>query len=175
MGWILVPPTRLQQINVVHPEMASKLEQIQVVEVLADFHQLLSSPSIRNKSPCSYLSVGLSRGEAGQHILGGRLWWRISTDIFSLVGVKPPTFFLGCNHGSHRQHWYYSIDLEDEEFIYVLSLLGSYNKKCWCRAKPCITVGMLATIGGNLQNTASCVCLWWISASVSAYKSQIKV
>lgn len=54
----------------------------------------------RNQSPRRHLSVRLSRGKTGQHILGGRLWWRISANIFSLVGVKPPTFSFGCNHGS---------------------------------------------------------------------------
>lgn len=54
----------------------------------------------RNQSPRRHLSVRLSRGKTGQYILGGRLWWRISSNIFSLVGVKPPTFSFGCNHGS---------------------------------------------------------------------------
>lgn len=54
----------------------------------------------RNQSPRRHLSVRLSRGKTGQRILGGRLWWRISANIFSLVGVKPPTFSFGCNHGS---------------------------------------------------------------------------
>lgn len=103
-----------------------------LVEVLADVHQLLSCClHYRNQSPRGHLHVHLSRGEAGKHILAGGLWWRISADIFSLVGVrkKTPTFSLGCNHGSHWQCWYCSIDVGEEEFIYLLSLLGSYNLK----------------------------------------------
>lgn len=102
------------------------------VEVLADVHQLLSCClHSRNQSPRGHLPVHLSRGEADKHILAGGLWWRISADIFSLVGVrkKPPTFSLGCNHGSHWQCWYCSIDVGKEEFIYLLSPLGSYNFK----------------------------------------------
>lgn len=93
-----LPPIRLQQLNVAHQEMASMLWKHALVEVLDDFHRhpLCS----RNQSPRRHLSVRLSRGKTGQHILGGRLWWRISASIFSLVGVKPPTFSFGCNHGS---------------------------------------------------------------------------
>lgn len=69
-----------------------------LVEVLADVHQLLSCClHYRNQSPRGHLPVHLSRGEAGKHILAGGLWWRISADIFSLVGVqkKNSHFFLG--------------------------------------------------------------------------------
>ncbi|PWA26653.1 hypothetical protein CCH79_00000690 [Gambusia affinis] len=94
---------------------------------LASFHQLLSSPlrsRCRNQSPRRRRAVRLSWAEPGQPILGGRLRRRSSADVFSLVGVKPPAFLWGRNHGSHRQPWYCSIDLRDEEFIYLPSPLG---------------------------------------------------
>lgn len=57
--------------------------------VFANVQQLLSCwLHYRNQSPRGQLSVHLCGGEAGKHILGGRLWWRISTDVFSLVGVQ---------------------------------------------------------------------------------------
>lgn len=78
--------------------MASILCKHAVVDVLDDFHQ--NALCYRNQSPCRHLSVRLSRGKTSQRILGGRLWWRLSANIFGLVGVKPPTFSFGCNHGS---------------------------------------------------------------------------
>lgn len=54
-----VPPLRLRWINVVQREMASKL---QVVEVLADFHQHLSIPSITGTSPHAATSLSVSPG-----------------------------------------------------------------------------------------------------------------
>lgn len=57
-----VPPLRLRRINVAHPGMASKLWRYQVVEVLADFHQLLSIPSITGTSPHAATSLSVSPG-----------------------------------------------------------------------------------------------------------------
>lgn len=87
---------------------------------------MISTPlCCRNQSPRRHLSVRLSGGKAGQHILGGRLWWRISSNIFSLVGVKPPTFSFGCNHGSHWQSLYYCIDLEEKDSFICYHFLAT--------------------------------------------------
>lgn len=94
-----LPPIRLLQLNVAHPEMFSIRWNRAVAEVLGSFP---STPPLcfRNQSPRRHLSVRLPRAKTGQRVLGGRLWWRSSANIFSLVGVMPPTFSFGCNHGS---------------------------------------------------------------------------
>lgn len=116
-----LPPIRLRQLNVAHQETVSILWK----------HGWSAGwfPSTplccRNQSPRRHLSVRLSGGKAGQHILGGRLWWRISANIFSLVGVKPPTFSFGCNHGSHWQSLYYCIDLEERNSFICYHFLAT--------------------------------------------------
>lgn len=56
------PPRRLLCINVVHQELASKLVLFQVVEILATFHQLLSTSSITGTSPHAASSMSVSPG-----------------------------------------------------------------------------------------------------------------
>lgn len=57
-----VHPVRLHWVNVVHLEAASKLQWYQEVEVLADFHKLLSVPSITGTSPHAATSLSVSPG-----------------------------------------------------------------------------------------------------------------